>query len=97
MKFLQKLIAFFVKTKNVAATVVLKVDTFVKEHKKQIKLLMTVLEAIFPAKSGAKKMACVVTSVCTAIGYESASDEVLNYINKQCQKVYDEFKANLEE
>lgn len=97
MKLFRKLINFFVKTKNVLATTALKIDKFIKEHKKQIKLLMTVLEALFPAKTGAQKMACVVASVCKAIGYEEATDEVLTYVNQQCQRVYDEFKESLED
>lgn len=97
MKILSKIIELFIKTKSIAASTAMKVDSFIKEHKKQIKLLMTVLEAIFPAGAGAKKMACVVASVCTAIGYESATDEVVAYINNKCQKVYDEFKESLEE
>lgn len=96
MKFLKKIISFFLKAKNVAATAALKIDKFIKEHKKQIKLLMTVLEAIFPAKTGAKKMACVVSSVCTAIGYEDYTEDVIAYIENKCQEVYDEFKEGLE-
>lgn len=96
MKFLAKIISFFLKAKKIAVSAKEKVDKFIKEHKKQIKILMTILEAIFPAGTGAKKMACVVTNICTAIGYEAASEEVIDYIQDKCQTIYDEFKEGLE-
>lgn len=96
MKLLAKLIGFFSKAKTIAVTVKNKVDTYIKEHKKQIKILMTIFEAIFPAQTGAKKMACVVRSICTAIGYEAASEEVIDYIQNKCQSIYDEFKDGLD-
>ena len=95
MKLLKKIISFFIKAKNVALTTYEKIDPFIKEHKKQIKLLMTVLEAIFPAKTGARKMACVVSNVCLAVGCEEYTEDVLVFIQDKCQKIYDEFKEGL--
>lgn len=95
MKFFKKLVEFFRKTKTIAATTELKIAEFVKNHKKQIKLMMSIFEVIFPAQSGAKKMACVVTNVCYAVGLEDISQDVANFVEEKCQKVYDEFKASL--
>lgn len=95
MKFFKKLVEFFRKTKTIAATTELKIAEFVRTHKKQIKLMMSIFEVIFPAQSGAKKMACVVNDVCYAIGLEAISQDVADLVEKQCQKVYDEFKASL--
>ena len=95
MKILAKIISFFLKTKNVIMTVKEKVDSFIKAHRKQIKVLMSILEVLFPAGTGAKKMACVVSNICLAIGYEAADEDVMHYIEDKCQEVYDEFKASL--
>ena len=97
MNFLRKLLKLFFRTKEIVVNAKLKVDSFIKEHRKQIKFLMTVLEALFPAQTGAKKMACVVTNVCMAIGYEAAAEDVIEYIEDKCQKIYDEFKEGLED
>lgn len=96
MKVLAKIIQFFLKTKQVLKNAKEKVDKFVKEHRKQIKVLMSILEVLFPAGTGAKKMACVVSNICVAIGYEAADEEMLEYIEDKCQEVYDEFKASLD-
>ncbi len=95
-KFLSKLIQFFIKAKNVVVTTKERIDVFIREHRKQIRLMMTVLEALFPAKTGAKKMACVVSNVCTALGLAEYTEDVMNYIQDKCQEIYDEFKEGLD-
>lgn len=97
MNLFRRIINFFIKTKAVLATTAFKIDAFIKEHKKQIKLLMTVLEALFPAKTGIQKMACVVASVCKALGIEPISEDVAAYVKDKCQQIYDEFKESLED
>lgn len=95
MKFLKKLVEFFRKTKQVAETTRARIEKFVKQNKKQIRLLITIFEAIFPAQTGAKKMACLVTNVCYALGLQDEAIDVADYVEKECQKVYDEFKSSL--
>ena len=95
MNFIKKIISFFVKTKQLAATVEFKINKFIKDHKKEILMTISVLEAIFPAGTGAKKMNCLVSNICCALGYENLSEEVTKYVTNKCQKVYDEFKMSL--
>lgn len=95
MEFLRKLFSFFRRTKEIAATTELQIKHFVKDHKKQIKLLINIFDMIFPASTGIKKMSCLVSNVCFAIGLECVSKEAAELVEKECQKVYDEFKASL--
>ena len=94
MKILNKIIEIFIKTKESVQEIRGRINQFVLENKEQIKLIMTVLEVIFPAGAGAKKMACVVGNICSALGY-SESDVVSQYVENKCQEVYDEFKSSL--
>ena len=95
MKFLMKLFEIFRKTKELADTTKHKIEKFVDAHKKQIKLMITVYEAMFPQNTGLKKMACLVSNVCYAMGLDNVSQDVAEFVEKQCQKVYDDFKASL--
>ena len=95
MKFFKKIIEFFKRAKAVTCQVDLKVQDFIKKHKKQIRLLITIFETMFPAETGAKKMGCLVTNVCYAIGLDAFSKDITDYVEKECQKVYDEFKSSL--
>lgn len=94
MKILNKIVEFFIKTRNSVQEIKTRINKFVFENKEQIKLLMTVLEVIFPAETGAKKMACVVGNICSALGYRE-SDVVSQYVENKCQEVYNEFKSSL--
>lgn len=95
MKFIEKIIAFFKKTKSVVATVDLNIRRYVKEHKKELRLMFTILDKLFPAQSGIEKMTCVVVTVCSAIGLDFASKEIAEIVRQECQKAYDEFIASL--
>jgi hypothetical protein len=57
---------------------------------------MSILEVLFPAGTGAKKMACVVSNICYALGYDAAEEDIVAYVEEKCQEVYDEFKASLD-
>lgn len=94
MKIIDKIVSFFVKTKKNVQDIRLKVNVFISENKEQIKLIMRILEVMFPPATGAKKMACVVGNICSALGY-TESDVVSTYVENKCQEVYDEFKASL--
>ncbi len=94
MKILNKIVEFFIKTKKSVQDIKDRVNRFVLENKEQIKLLMTILEVIFPVGTGAKKMACVVGNICSALGY-GESDVVSQYVENKCQEVYNEFKSSL--
>ncbi|MCR5266798.1 MAG: hypothetical protein K6E29_09450 [Cyanobacteria bacterium RUI128] len=95
MEFFKKILSFFKKAKETVATVELNIQKFVQEHKSQIRLMITIFDAIFPAGTGAKKMACLVSNVCDAIGFKEASSDVAILVEKECQKIYDEFKASM--
>lgn len=95
MEFIKKIISFFKKTKETVANVELKVQAYIKKHSKQIKLVMSILEALFPAGTGIKKMACLVTTVCYAIGLEEITPQVADYVSSELQKLYDKFKEEL--
>lgn len=90
-----KILGFFKKSKETAANVELKVQAFIKKHSKQIKLAMTIFEAIFPAGTGIKKMSCLVTTVCYAIGLKDITPEIAEFVQNELQKLYDKFKEEL--
>lgn len=96
MKFFQKLLNLFKKTKTTVANVELKVQAFIKKNGKKIKLMMSILEAIFPAGTGIKKMTCLVTNVCYAVGLEQITPEITEYVSGELQKLYDKFKDELD-
>ena len=95
MNIIKKLIGFFKRTKETVACVDLKVQAYIKKHSKQIKLIMSILEVIFPAGTGIKKMTCLVTTVCYAIGLEQITPEIADYVSAELQKQYDKFKEEL--
>ncbi len=95
MKFFKKLLDFFKKGKETVANVELKVQAFIKKNSKQIKLMMSLLEVIFPAGTGIKKMSCLVTNVCYAIGLEKITPQVADYVSSELQKLYDKFKEEI--
>ena len=96
MKILEKLFNLFIKTKRLAVSVEEKINKFIRDYKREILMTMSILETIFPAGSGPKKMGCVVSNVCAALGYENVSGEIANFVTDKCQKIYDEFKASLQ-
>lgn len=95
MKFLKKLIEFFKRTKTTVENIDLKVQAYIKKHAKQLKLLMTILEAIFPEGSGIAKMTCLVTTVCYALGLDDITPQIADYVSKELQKLYDKFKEEI--
>lgn len=95
MKFFEKLLNFFRKTRDLTRSAKLKISTFVTEHKEQIYFIMKGLELLFPPKKGFAKMGCVVANVCISLGLSELSDDVREYVEKECQKVYEEFKDKL--
>lgn len=96
MNIIKKIIGFFKKTKSTVAHVELKLQDFIKKNSKKIKLMMSLLEAIFPAGTGIKKMTCLMTNVCTAIGIEQITPEIAEYVSGELQKLYDKFKDELD-
>lgn len=97
MEFIKKIIGFFKRTKETASNVKFKVQAYIKKHSKEIKTLMSIYEIMFPAGSGIDKMTCVVTSVCSAIGFvpESITPLVAEFVRKELQKQYEKFKEEL--
>lgn len=94
MKILDKIMDFFKRTRESSKNIKNKINAFISEHREQIKIIMNVLEIMFPPQTGAQKMACVVKNICSAIGC-SESDKVSEYVENKCQEVYQEFKSNL--
>lgn len=95
MNFLKKILGFFKKTKEMAEITQQKIKSYIKEHSKQIKVMMSVLEVMFPAQTGIKKMTCLVTNVCYAIGLEDITPIVAEFVKNELQKQYDKFKKEL--
>lgn len=95
MNFIRKFFNLFKKTKETVANVELKVQAFIKKNKKQIQLAMTLLEAIFPEGAGIKKMSCLITTVCYAIGLEKITPDIADFVAAELQKLYDKFKDEL--
>lgn len=95
MNFFKKIFGFFRKTKETIANVELKIQNYIKKHNKQIKLTMSILEALFPAGTGIKKMTCLVATVCYAAGLESVTPQITEYVTNELQKLYDKFKDEL--
>ena len=93
MRLLEKLIKLFRRTKQLAAEAKIKINKFIVEHRNEIRMAMRILESIFPAGTGVKKMRCIVNNVCLALGYEDMTDEVTDFVTKKCQEIYDEFKT----
>lgn len=96
MEFLKKIFGFFKKTKEIAETTQQKIKSYIKEHSKQIKVMMSVLEVMFPAQTGIKKMTCLVTNVCYAIGIEEITPIIVDFVSSELQKQYDKFKKELD-
>ena len=92
MEFIKKIVSFFKKTKEVTEITQAKIKTFVTKHKSEIRVFMGILEVIYPAKTGIRKMANVVVTVCNAMGLDEYSEDVRQYVEAECQKVYDELK-----
>lgn len=95
MKFFKKLIDFFRRTKEIAASVELNTRAYIKLHSQQIKLIMSILEALFPVQAGLAKMNCLVKIVCSAIGLDDVSPQVAEFVTAELQKQYEEFKKEL--
>lgn len=94
MTIIDKIVSFFIRTKKDVQNLKENVNIFISEHKEQIKLIMSILEVMFPVGAGAKKMACVVGNICSALGY-SETDIISTYVENKCQEVYNEFKSSL--
>ena len=95
MNFIKKIISFFKRTKDTVSNFELKIQAYVKKHSQEIKLIMSILEALFPPKTGIKKMTCVIKIVGAAIGLENITPQIENYIETELQKQYDKFKEGL--
>lgn len=94
MTIIDKIVSFFIRTKKDVQNLKENVNIFISEHKEQIKLIMSILEVMFPVGAGVKKMACVVGNICSALGY-SETDIISTYVENKCQEVYNEFKSSL--
>lgn len=93
-KLIEKLKGLFGKAKALTETLRFKISAFVREHKSEIRTLMQVLQTIYARNNGTAKMENVVLTVCSALGAENIgniyADDVVAFVEKQCQKVYDE-------
>ena len=95
MNFFTKIFGFFKRTKETVVNVELKVQAYIKKHGKQIRLAISIFEALFPEGAGIKKMTCLVTTVCYAIGLENITPQIADYVSGELQKQYDKFKEEL--
>lgn len=95
MKFFKKLLEFFTRTKERIEEIEIEVQAYIKKHSKQLKLIMSILETIFPEGTGIEKMTCLVTTVCTALGLQ-LTPQIMEIVTNELQKLYDKFKKELE-
>ena len=92
----KKILDFFFGVKTTIANIELKTQAYIKKNSKQIRLVMSLLEVLFPAGTGIKKMSCLVTTVCYAMGLEKITPQIADYVTAELQKQYDKFKKELE-
>lgn len=90
MSLIKKIVDFFTKAKSTITAFKTKARNFVIDHKEDIKNLMTVLQFLYERGNGAAKMQKVVDTVCEAIGASEYKEDIVEYVKKECQKVYDE-------
>lgn len=96
MKFFSKLFSFFKKSKQKIGDVQIKIKEFVQKHKQQIKLFMQILEVVYPAKTGIIKMTNCILFVCGALKLDTEQiNLVKSYVEKELQKIYNEFKQEI--
>lgn len=97
MNIFQKVINFFVKTKNNVEKFKEKAANFIELHRGNIKVLMNIFQAIYDKGNGTAKMQQVVKTVCSAVGAESFgneyADDITAFVEEKCQQIYDELVA----
>ena len=96
MEFIKKIFSFFKTSKEVAETTQQKIRKYIEDHSKQIKVMMSILEVMFPAETGIKKMTCLITNVCSALGLENITPVIADFVRDELQKQYDKFKKELD-
>lgn len=70
-----------------------KADAFIELHKGNIKVLMNILQVLYDRTEGKKKMLQCVLIICSAMGLEDYSEEILNFIQEKLQEIYNELVA----
>ena len=97
-KILEKLKGLFGRARALTDNLRFKISAFVQEHKTEIRALMQILQTIYTRNNGAAKMENVVLTVCSALGAENIgnmyADDVVAFVENQCQKVYNELLAD---
>lgn len=97
-KILEKLKGLFGRARALTETLRFKISAFVQDHKTEIRTLMQILQTIYARNNGTAKMENVVLTICAALGAENIgnmyADDVVAYVEKQCQKVYDELLSD---
>ena len=94
MSFLKKFIDFCTKAKGKVVAFKTKAYRFIEVNKKEIKALMKFLQFMYERGNGEKKMDTIVGIVCDAIGAKEYKEDIVEYVKKECQKVYDELLAD---
>ena len=90
MSFLKKFIDFCTKSKGRIVTLKTQAYRFVELHRDEIKTFMKIIQVIYKRGNGAAKMQHVVDVVCSSIGAGEYKEYIVDYVKKECQKVYDE-------
>lgn len=94
MSFLKRFIDFCTKAKGKVVAFKTKAYRFIEENKKEIKALMKFLQFMYERGNGEKKMDTIVGIVCDAIGAKEYKEDIVEYVKKECQKVYEELLAD---
>ena len=55
---------------------------------------MKLMQFMYERGNGTIKMNAIVDMVCDAIGAKEYKEEIVDYVKKECQKVYDELLAD---
>lgn len=94
MSFLKKFIDFCTKAKGKIVAFKTKAYRFIEVNRKEIKALMKFLQFMYDRGNGEKKMNAIVDIVCDAIGAREYKEDIVEYVKKECQKVYEELLAD---
>ena len=94
MSFLKRFINFCVKARGTVVSFKTKAHTFIETHKGEIKAFMKLLQFMYERGNGETKMNTVVDLVCDTIGAKEYKEDIVEYVKKECQKVYEELLAD---
>ena len=94
MSFLKRFIDFCTKAKGKIVAFKSKAYRFIEANKSEIKTFMKLMQFMYERGNGAAKMNAITDMVCDAIGAKEYKEDIVEYVKKECQKVYEELLAD---